>query len=127
MTNRTKKIIAFILTLIIAFFCTYTMVYATSPFTSAIGEFKGKDTGLEGKNFAQDIIKRVLTAIRVFAAGLAIIMITVMGIKYMMAAPTEKAEVKTKLINFIIGVVLVVAATTIIDIVRDFVVKSTEI
>ena len=70
---------------------------------------------------------RVLTAIRFFAAGLAIIMITVMGIKYMMAAPTEKAEVKTKLINFIIGIALVVAATTIIDVVRDFVIESTKI
>lgn len=125
--NRYKKIFALILTLFIAVFCTYTIVFADSPFVATIEQFEGKDGGLEGKEFATDIIKQVLTAIRVFAAGLAIIMITVMGIKYMMAAPTEKAEVKTKLINFIIGIALVVAATTIIDLVREFVIKGTEI
>lgn len=121
--NRLKKMLAIILTILVVIFCNYNVVFG-SNFDGVIGGFNGgKDT--TGHQFVKDILKTILTVIRIFASGLAAIVITVLGIKYMMAAPSEKAQIKSQLINFTIGIVVVIAATGIIEIVRNFAQEAT--
>ena len=45
-------------------------------------------------------------------------MITYLGMKYMSAAPSEKASIKNQLITFTVGVIVVVGATTILQIIQ---------
>ena len=115
MKIKFKKILVFILTVFVVLSLN-GKIFATSTFEDVIDNFKGENDP-DGSNLVKEVIQTVLTLVRIFAAGLSLIVITVMGTKYVTAAATEKAEIKGKLINFVIGIVLVVAATSIIDIV----------
>lgn len=66
------------------------------------------------------IIGSVLAAVRIVAIGIAIIMITYLGIKYMSAAPNEKAGIKNQLILFSLGVFCVVGAVKIFDFIKSY-------
>lgn len=101
-----KKIIAFWLITIILVFACCTISYA-----SVSGTFNGSD---EGEGFITAIIGMILPAVRAVAAGVAIIGITIMGTRYMAAAPTERAEIKDTIIKFVAGILLVVGATEIV-------------
>lgn len=73
-----------------------------------------------GERIAQDIIGMILSAVRIVAVSLSLIILTWLGIKYMSAAPSEKANIKGQLITFAIGAIVVVASTSILELVRKF-------
>lgn len=52
--------------------------------------------------------------------AVAIIMVLWLGIQWMLATPSKKAELKGKMWNMAIGIVLLVGGVTIIGIVWDF-------
>ena len=62
----------------------------------------------------------ILGIFQVIGIGCALIALLVLGIRYMYSAPDEKAEVKKKLIPFVIGGILVFGATSLIKIVETF-------
>lgn len=64
------------------------------------------------------IIVRILQVIGVAAA---IIMLVFLGIKYVSAAPAEKADIKKGAVIYIVGAVLLLGATVIIGLVEQFV------
>lgn len=67
-------------------------------------------------NLGQSII-RILTTIGIIAS---VIVLIVLGIKYMMGSPEEKAEYKKTLMPYIIGAGLVFAASAIAQVVFNF-------
>ena len=105
-----KKIIVSLLTMLIMIFYCYNFAEAS------IDDFQGSS---EGETFSKSIINMILPAVRAVAAGVAIIAITVMGTKYMAAAPTERAEIKDQIIKFVIGVLLVTGATKVVEMLQD--------
>ena len=88
------------------------------------GIFDGTNTGSVdvsgGERIATDIIGMILGAVRIIAVSLSVIILTWLGIKYMSAAPSEKANIKGQLITFAIGAIVVVASTSILELVRKF-------
>lgn len=89
------------------------------------GLFDGSTVGTEvdpskGIALTTDVIGKILSVIRIIAVSLAIVVLTYLGIKYMLAAPSEKAEIKKQYVTFVIGVVVFVAATTILDVIKNF-------
>ena len=74
-------------------------------------------SGTTEYNVITNVIGNTLSAIRIVAIGIGIIMLTYLGIQYMSSAPNEKAEIKNKLIAFTVGVVLVVSASSILGII----------
>ncbi len=89
------------------------------------GLFDGSTVGTEvdpskGIELTTDVIGKILSVIRIVAVSLAIVVLTYLGIKYMMAAPSEKADIKKQYVTFVIGVVVFVAATTILDVIKNF-------
>lgn len=72
----------------------------------------------------QRLMGTAINTIKIVGTGTAIVMITYMGIKYMMAAPSEKAEFKKSASIYIVGAVLVFATTNILAIIIDFVDKN---
>ena len=105
-----KKIIAFILTILMIMLCFCTFAEAT------LDSFGGYDKGV---SFAQAIINILLPAVRAVAAGVAIMGITVMGTRYMAAAPSERAEIKDTIIKFVVGVLLVAGATKVVQMLQE--------
>ena len=59
------------------------------------------------------IMRTVLTAVRYAGSGIALIMLTVIFIKYMLSAASERAEIKKNLIPFVIGAVVLFAASNL--------------
>lgn len=68
--------------------------------------------GAEMGNLA-DTAKKIVATIRNIAAILAVVLIAILGIKFMMGSTEEKAEYKKSFIPLIIGVVVVLMATSI--------------
>lgn len=66
------------------------------------------------------IIGSLLTVVQVVGSGVAVIMLIVLAIKYISAAPSDKAEIKKHAVVYVVGAVVLFAATGIIGIVRRF-------
>ena len=65
-----------------------------------------------------DSIKNIINA--VFGIGVAVIMLIVLAIKYISAAPGDKAEIKKHAVVYVVGAVILFAATGILQIIRTF-------
>ena len=63
---------------------------------------------------------KLATIIRSVGVVVAVIVIMVLGIKYMMGSAQEKAEYKKTMIPYLVGAVLLFGATTIAGAVIDF-------
>lgn len=61
----------------------------------------------------------VIAIIRVVGIVIAVIILLVLGIKYMMGSAEEKADYKKSMIPYIVGAVLIFASTTIVGVVYD--------
>ena len=70
---------------------------------------------------AKHVIKTALTIIRIIATGVSIIMLTYIGMKYMTAAASERAELKKTAVIYVLGAVLVFGAQAILGIIDSFV------
>lgn len=71
-----------------------------------VGTFAGKIGGISG-------------AIRTVGVAISVIMLAVIGIKYMLASASEKANYKTSMIPYIIGAVLIGAGSAIVSLIFD--------
>ncbi len=72
----------------------------------------------------QRVMGTIINTIKIVGTGTAIVIITYLGIKYMMAAPTEKAEFKKSAGIYILGAVLIFATTNILAMIIDFTNKN---
>ena len=66
----------------------------------------------------------IINIIQVFGAGLAIIMLVILGIQYFWVTPTGKAEFLKKMRVYILGAIIIFAATGLLQIVKDFINKN---
>lgn len=112
-----KKIflLMFIVT-IVAIFIIPNVTFADN-ITSGLGEiYKAPDS-----NFINNVAGRILGVVQVVGTGIALIMIAVIGVKYMITSPQEKAQIKDTLMPYFIGAILLFAGTNILSIIVKFV------
>lgn len=69
---------------------------------------------------AENIVGTAITVIRIVGTGMAIIMLTYVAIKYMTAAPSEKADFKKSATAFVVGAIVLFAATNILAVIANF-------
>ena len=62
----------------------------------------------------------IINVIRVVGTGIALIMLTYVGIKYMSAAPSEKADFKKSATAYVVGAIVLFGASNIISIIANF-------
>ena len=62
----------------------------------------------------------IITIARVVCMGVAITMLVMVGIKYMSAAPGEKADIKKHAVIYVVGAVVMFASTGILGIIQKF-------
>lgn len=85
-----------------------------------IHDLQGSQQGAtELKNVGNDIVK-ILSTIGVIVS---VVVLIILGIKYMMGSVEEKAEYKKTLLPYIIGAALVFAASSIAQIVYSIAIK----
>ena len=66
------------------------------------------------------IVGSILTIVQVVGCGVAVIMLIVLAIKYISAAPGDKADIKKHAVVYVVGAVVLFAATGILQIVKQF-------
>lgn len=69
---------------------------------------------------AQNILNAILSVAQVIGIGVAVIMLVVLAIKYISASPGDKAEIKKHAVIYIVGAVVLFAASGIIQIIKQF-------
>lgn len=121
--NKVKKVIyiALLMMIILSIF-TQIGVYAASDIMGTITNMSTADAG-EGNSAVtatKNISGAVITIAKTVSAGVAIIMITVLAMKYMLAAPSEKADVKKHAVPYIVGAVIMFSVTGILTILQNF-------
>ena len=78
------------------------------------------ELGSSNFSVAKDVTNDVLPILRYVGTGIAIIMLIVLGIKYMSTAPEGKAEVQKTMVPYVIGAVVLFAAGTFVGIIQNF-------
>ena len=117
MSRKTKKIIVSILLFILALFCFSQVAFAEwSPNFDTLANGEVKQAGTK----AIDIFGSIINAAQLIGMGIAIIVLVIVGIQYVVAAPSAKAMIKTKATNYVIGAVLIFSAAAILEIIKMF-------
>ena len=73
---------------------------------------------------ASNIIGMIINIAQVIGMGVAIIMLVVLAIQYIAASPEGKAEIKKNSTIYIVGAVILFAASGILSIIRRFAITS---
>ncbi|MFG6318497.1 MAG: pilin [Clostridia bacterium] len=66
------------------------------------------------------IIGALINIIQIIGSGVAIIMLIVLAIKYISAAPGDKADIKKHAVVYVVGAIVLFAATGILQIIKNF-------
>lgn len=123
MTKNVIKVlvVALVAMLIIASLATY--VNAETVSFGEIDEATVTDGAQDTSGAASSlnrIIGSAITVVQVVGVGVAIIMLIVLAIKYISAAPGDKADIKKHAVVYVVGAVVLFAASGILGIVKNF-------
>ena len=83
-------------------------------------EFDDYDKSGKLRTATKNVMGTAIQVIRIVGTGIAIIMLTYVAIKYMTAAPTEKADFKKSATAYVVGAIVLFASTNILTIIANF-------
>lgn len=112
MSDRKVKIISTMIICLILIL-TATVVNAAAD----ISDFKPQETDASDKIAGGTGV--VITVVQTIGIGIAIVMLIALAIKYISAAPSDKADIKKSAIVYIIGAILLFAASGILQIFKS--------
>lgn len=119
-----KKIITILLLVpILLVIFNINNVYAddiTDP-TTVINSMSGAKASnmASADNNIGNIINTVIGLLQVAGTGISVVVVSVLGIKYLLASPSEKADTKKSIMPIVIGCVLLFGAVNIMAAVSD--------
>ena len=117
MTKKVMKIVAVLLAVAVVASLSVS-AFAGDDFD--LTQFNGKsDTSGASKSVTR-IIGALINIIQIIGSGVAIIMLIVLAIKYISAAPGDKAEIKKHAVVYVVGAIVLFAATGILQIIKNF-------
>lgn len=108
--------------------CIMMMIISISVVSFGADEKAGKiDTILNGLNGNADVSttnimnlgNSIVTVVQVAGIVIAVVILLILGIKYMMGSAEEKADYKKSMIPYIVGAVIIFGATSIVKVVYD--------
>lgn len=112
-----KKVICKILVILFFLLMISNVVFADDNFKFDSFDDKGNGA-VDG--MAEDFMGTGITVIKTVGYAMSIIMLSYIGIKYMISAPNEKADMKKSLIIYFVGACLVFGATQLFATIADF-------
>lgn len=118
MIMKKTVILTLIIILAIMAFCPIVSV-AWSPIADLntiqnIGDNSG------ASNAVRNTMGGLLRILQVIAIGVAVIMLVILGMKYMVASAGEKAEIKKHAVVYVVGAVVMFGAAGILEIINLF-------
>ena len=122
MTNKVIKMIAIILVTItvVALLSQTSLATGISAKDVKISNFDSASDSSGAAESVQRVIGAIITIVQIVGIGVAIIMLIVLAIKYISAAPGDKADIKKHAVVYVVGAVVLFAASGILQIVKNF-------
>lgn len=114
MKTKTVKLLTVIATLALIISMSATVVYGLTP-TDLQANANAAGT-TQVTSFGQNI----MGVVQIAGVVIAVVVLMVLGIKYMMGSAEEKAEYKKTMIPYLVGAILIFAASTIANVVYQF-------
>ena len=113
-----KRIVAFMLTLLLCIHMPLSLVVAESnpSGSKTIQDIIGDPTP---EPIGESLVGAILGSFQYVAYAIAIGMLIYFGIKYVISAADERADLKKGFVKYIIGAVLIAAAFTIVNMVYN--------
>ena len=90
-----------------------------SSFALQPTDMKG-DTSAQGTSEIQNVGNSIIGILQVVGIVLSVIILIVLGIKYMMGSAEEKAEYKKTMMPYIVGAALIFAASALAQVIYQF-------
>lgn len=118
--NKTIKIATF-LTIAIMLISIVTNVFAATSYNPA--NFSGNVAANVNTNSVLDWSNTIINVVSIVGSAAAIVILIVLGVKYMMGSAEEKAEYKKTLLPYIIGAVFVFGASVLTKVIYNFINK----
>lgn len=116
MSKKTIKIITF-MAIILCIVSVASLVSAAAGFTAA--NLIGTASNASGQ--IQSIGNQIIGVVQGIGIVVSVVVVIVLGIKYMMGSVEEKAEYKKTMMPYLIGAALIFAASTISMAVMNFI------
>lgn len=82
-----------------------------------VNSIDGKQAGMGGETEIQNVGNYIATIIRNIGIVLAVILLMILGIKYMVGSAEEKADYKKTMIPYLVGAVVLFGASAIAQVV----------
>lgn len=114
--NKFIKIITALF--IIAMLATMVMSVFATP-TDVLDKVKGDTDKAMSVGGLSSTIKNVIGVVQVICYSAAVIMLILVGVKFITASPEGKAEIKKAAIQYVIGAIIVFAAGTLLGIIAN--------
>ena len=117
MSKKIMKILTTIATILLIVSMGASIVYGANG-----GEItpNGLKATYQGTGDIQTVGQKIMGIINTAGVVIAVVVLMVLGIKYMMGSAEEKAEYKKTMIPYIVGAVLIFGATTIANAIYNF-------
>ena len=121
MKNKCLKIVIIFLTILLLVNFNIVQAFEIDVKEMFSGDLKNV---AEAKNATSQVINGLISATRVIGAAIAIIILMVIASKYILASAGDRADIKKYAVNYIIGAVILFAATGILGIIQTFVFEA---
>ena len=117
MSTKTMKILTMLATILLFISISISTVFAANGTLITPNQLNATYNNVSG---ISDIGGKVMGIVNTFGVVVAVVVLMVLGIKYMMGSAEEKAEYKKTMMPYVIGAVLIFAATTIANAIYNF-------
>lgn len=94
----------------------FTILFILLPTVNAT--VAGLSISTTGENKILSFGSNLIGIAQIIGVGVSAIMIIVVAIKYMIAAPGDKAEVKKHAVVYVVGAIFIFAASSIIELLK---------
>lgn len=97
-------------------------VYASevTDVSTLVESMKDSSNPAGGDHRVAQGINNIIGLLQVVGTGISVIVVTILGIQYILASPSEKAEIKKMAMPIVIGCVLLFGAVNLVAAVADF-------
>lgn len=115
-SNKTVKVLSMLLVILMCVITLSTVAFAATETIVNPGDIVPEAT--DTSNRVQTIAGKILGVVQVIGVAVAVIMLIVLAIKYISAAPNDKAEIKKHAVVYVVGAVVLFAASGILEVIK---------
>lgn len=122
MNKKIIKALALLCMIAVAVSMMIVPVYAdySSEMSSLISTADSTTVNTGASDTATNIVATVISSIRIIGVCFAVVMLLTVAMKYMSAAPGDKADIKKSAVAYVVGAIVLFAVTGILTIIEQF-------